>query len=147
MSRASGSGPSMAPSTFANAAEQKTFKLAIHSKRAPGADELYTLRLNIRAADNSTLVQTMPIRVQQDQKTALEPTIPINFDYRYDNITGYFNNAEFRTEYAVINLDQLESVFESGATVNAVKLRAAGRGTYVCEKCQPRPRPARPQLR
>jgi hypothetical protein len=83
--------------TFANASEQKTFKLAIHSKRAPGADELYTLRLNIRAADSSTLTQTMPIRVQQDQKTALEPTIPINFDYRYDNITGYFNNAAFRT--------------------------------------------------
>jgi hypothetical protein len=83
--------------TFAGASEQKTFKLAIHSKRAPGADELYTLRLNIRAADNTTLVQTMPIRVQQDQKTALEPTIPLNFDYRYDNITGYFNNAAFRT--------------------------------------------------
>ncbi len=83
--------------TFANAGEQKTFKLAIHSKRAAGQDELYTLRLNIRAADNSTYAQTMPIRVQQDQKTALEPTIPIVFDYRYDNITGYFTNAAFRT--------------------------------------------------
>lgn len=83
--------------TFANATEQKTFKLAIHSKRGPGADEQYTLRLTIRAADNSTSAQTMPIRVQQDQKTALEPTIPINFDYRYDTITGYFGNAPFRT--------------------------------------------------
>ncbi len=27
------------------------------------------------------------------------------------------------------------------------KMRAAGRGTYVCEKCQPRPRTARPRLR
>ncbi len=83
--------------TFANANETKTFKLAIHSKRAPGPDELYTLRLTVRGADNTTVTQTMPIRVQQDQKTALEPTIPIVFDYRYDNITGYFNNAAFRT--------------------------------------------------
>ncbi len=83
--------------TFANSAEQKTFKLAIHSKRAPGPDELYTLRLTVRAANNSTYTQSMPIRVQQDQKAALEPTIPIVFDYRYDDITGYFNNAAFRT--------------------------------------------------
>lgn len=82
--------------TFANSSEQKTFKLAIHSKRAPGPDELYTLRLTVRGSDNSTVTQTMPIRVQQDQKTALEPTIPIVFDYRYDNITGYFNDPAFR---------------------------------------------------
>lgn len=83
--------------TFANANEQKTFKLAIHSKRGPGQDELYTLRLTVRAANNTTYTQTMPIRVQQDEKTAIEPTVPITFDYRYDNITGYFNNAAFRT--------------------------------------------------
>ncbi|GAA4445414.1 Ig domain-containing protein [Phytohabitans houttuyneae] len=83
--------------TFANSSEAKTFKLAIHSKRAPGADELYTMRLTVRAGNGTSYVQTMPIRVQQDQKTALEPTIPVNFDYRYDTITGYFNNAAFRT--------------------------------------------------
>ncbi len=83
--------------TFANANETKVFRLAIHSKRAPGADELYTLRLTVRAGNGTTYTQTMPIRVQQDQKTALEPTIPINFDYRYDNITGYFTNTAFRT--------------------------------------------------
>jgi large subunit ribosomal protein L15 len=37
-----------------------------------------------------------------------------------------FNNHDFRTEYAVVNLDQLESVFDSGATVNAETLREAG---------------------
>ena len=37
-----------------------------------------------------------------------------------------FNNHDFRTEYAVVNLDQLESVFDSGATVNAETLRDAG---------------------
>lgn len=37
-----------------------------------------------------------------------------------------FNNAAFRIEYAVVNLDQLESVFDSGATVNAETLREVG---------------------
>ena len=32
----------------------------------------------------------------------------------------------FRTEYDVVNLDQLETLFEKGATVNAEALRAAG---------------------
>ena len=36
-----------------------------------------------------------------------------------------FNNV-FRTEYAVINLDQLEARFDSGATVTPDDLRAAG---------------------
>ncbi|MFI6479245.1 Ig domain-containing protein [Nonomuraea sp. NPDC050663] len=83
--------------TFANASESKLFRLAIHSKRGPGNDEQYTLRLNIRDNSGATLAQSMPIRVQQDEKTAIQPTIPIVFDYRYDTITGYFNNAAFRT--------------------------------------------------
>ncbi|WP_214416785.1 Ig domain-containing protein [Sphaerisporangium fuscum] len=83
--------------TFASASDQKTFKLAIHSKRGPGADEQYTLRLTTRAADNSSSQQTMPIRVQQDEKTAIEPSIPITFDYRYDTVTGYFSDPAFRT--------------------------------------------------
>src|ERR671915_764330 len=37
-----------------------------------------------------------------------------------------FNNHDFRTEYAVVNLDQLDSQFDSGATVNAETLREAG---------------------
>ena len=36
-----------------------------------------------------------------------------------------FNNI-FRIEYAVVNLDQLESQFDAGATVNAAALREAG---------------------
>jgi putative Ig domain-containing protein len=83
--------------TFAGAGEQKTFKLAIHSKREPGEDELHTLRLAVRQANNTTTTQTMPIRVQQDEKTKVEPTIPITFDYRYDTITGYFKEPAFRT--------------------------------------------------
>ncbi|WP_405148889.1 Ig domain-containing protein [Sphaerisporangium sp. NBC_01403] len=83
--------------TFASASDQKVFRLAIHSKRAPGSDEQYTLRLTSKDASNATYQQTMPIRVQQDQKTAIEPGIPLHFDYRYDTITGYFNAPAFRT--------------------------------------------------
>jgi large subunit ribosomal protein L15 len=36
-----------------------------------------------------------------------------------------FNNI-FRTEYAVVNLDQLEGAFDSGATVTLETLREAG---------------------
>ncbi|MFI7148939.1 Ig domain-containing protein [Nonomuraea sp. NPDC050022] len=83
--------------TFANASEQKTFKLEIASKRGAGQDEMHTLRLAIRDGSGATFQQSMPIRVQQDEKTALQPTIPINFDYRYDTVTGYFANPAFRT--------------------------------------------------
>ena len=37
-----------------------------------------------------------------------------------------FNNADFRTEYAVVNLDQLDTRFEAGAAVTPDALRAAG---------------------
>ena len=37
-----------------------------------------------------------------------------------------FNNADFRTEYEVVNLDQLEARFDAGATVNLDSLRSAG---------------------
>ena len=37
-----------------------------------------------------------------------------------------FNNADFRTEYAVVNLDQLEARFDAGATVTPDALRSAG---------------------
>jgi len=37
-----------------------------------------------------------------------------------------FNNTDFRMEYAVVNLDQLEKTFEAGATVTPESLRAVG---------------------
>ena len=37
-----------------------------------------------------------------------------------------FNNTDFRTEYAVVNLDQLEARFDAGATVTPEALKAAG---------------------
>ncbi|GAA2208157.1 hypothetical protein GCM10009850_036150 [Nonomuraea monospora] len=83
--------------TFASASEQKVFRLAIHSRRGPGADEQHTLRLSIRDAGGATYQHSLPIHVQQDEKSALQPTIPIAFDYRYDTITGYFSDTGVRT--------------------------------------------------
>ncbi|MEU8399789.1 Ig domain-containing protein [Nonomuraea sp. NPDC048892] len=83
--------------TFANAAESRIFRLAIHSKRGPGADEQHTLRLATRDAGGATYEQSMPIHVQQDEKTALQPSLPLAFDYRHDTITGYFGDAAVRT--------------------------------------------------
>ena len=37
-----------------------------------------------------------------------------------------FNNTMFRTEYAVVNLDQLEAQFEADSTVTPDALRVAG---------------------
>jgi large subunit ribosomal protein L15 len=37
-----------------------------------------------------------------------------------------FNNTDFRTEYEVVNLDQLEARFDAGATITLDALRAAG---------------------
>ena len=37
-----------------------------------------------------------------------------------------FNNKDFRTEYEVVNLDQLEARFEAGATVSPETLRTSG---------------------
>ena len=37
-----------------------------------------------------------------------------------------FNNAAFRIAYAVVNLDQLETTFDAGATVSLETLREAG---------------------
>ena len=36
-----------------------------------------------------------------------------------------FNNAKFRTVYAIVNVGQLEAAFEDGTTVDAAAIRAA----------------------
>ncbi len=65
-------------------------------------------------------------------------------DFRHpDGVSGAFQN-EF-----LVHLREGEDCPRCGAEI--VKFVAAGRGTYVCERCQPRPRgvrrPARPALR
>jgi formamidopyrimidine-DNA glycosylase len=60
-------------------------------------------------------------------------------DFRHpDGVAGAFQN-EFR-----IHLRRGEPCLECGATV--IKMVAAGRGTYVCESCQPRPRRRRARV-
>lgn len=44
-----------------------------------------------------------------------------------------FNNAQFKTNYAIINLTDLEVKFEEGATVNETSLRACGLVKGVCD--------------
>jgi large subunit ribosomal protein L15 len=43
-----------------------------------------------------------------------------------------FNNAAFRTNYAIVNVSDLDSSFDAGASVDEKSLRAAGliRGTF-----------------
>jgi formamidopyrimidine-DNA glycosylase len=56
-------------------------------------------------------------------------------DFRHpDGVYGSFQNQ------FLIHLREGEDCDECGFTIR--KLRAAGRGTYVCERCQPRPRGA-----
>jgi formamidopyrimidine-DNA glycosylase len=50
----------------------------------------------------------------------------------------YGVSGTFQNEF-LIHLREGEGCLNCGRPVR--KLRAAGRGTYVCEKCQPRPRP------
>ena len=60
-------------------------------------------------------------------------------DFRHpDGVSGSFQH-EFR-----VHLRRGEPCDVCGTPI--VKMVAAGRGTYVCERCQPRPRGARPAL-
>ena len=55
-------------------------------------------------------------------------------DFRHpDGVQGSFQDR------FLIHLREGEPCLVCGRPVR--KLRAAGRGTYVCERCQPRPRP------
>ena len=57
-------------------------------------------------------------------------------DFRHpDGVQGSFQDR------FLIHLREGEPCLDCGRPVR--KLRAAGRGTYVCERCQPRPRPRR----
>ncbi|MFC4305146.1 CBM35 domain-containing protein [Cohnella boryungensis] len=79
--------------TFANANDQKSFYLEIHPDRVGGPNEIenYTLSLTVAQNNGTQNVQTIPIRVT-DQDDNAEPTMPLLFDYRFDTITGYFSN-------------------------------------------------------
>jgi Putative Ig domain len=82
--------------TITGPADREVFRLAIHPRRGPGPDERYQLIMKTTDATGASSTLVMPIRVQVDQKTPAEPSIPIEFDYRYDTITGYFADPAFR---------------------------------------------------
>ncbi|WP_068498294.1 Ig domain-containing protein [Paenibacillus kribbensis] len=83
--------------TFANAQEEKDFRLAIHPDRIGGNGEIehYTLSLSVAGNDGRKTTQSIPIRVL-DQDDNEEPQVPIHFDYRFDTIMPYFNDAATR---------------------------------------------------
>ena len=90
--------------TFANASSAQEFFLAIHPDRVGGNGEIenYTLTLQVVQNNNASSTQTIPIRVL-DQDDNAEPTMPLVFDYRFDTITGIFNDAGVKaaTEQAI----------------------------------------------
>src|SRR3954454_22712297 len=79
-------------------------------------------------------------------REAVIESLEAGIDSRGASIDDYRNpdGAEgmFQTKFQV-HLREGEPCIRCGTTIK--KMRAAGRGTYVCEKCQPRPRkrPAR----
>jgi formamidopyrimidine-DNA glycosylase len=83
--------------------------------------------------------------LKRDQLEALRQAVieslEDGIDSRGASIDDYRNpdGAEglFQTKFQV-HLREGEPCVRCGSTI--VKMRAAGRGTYVCEKCQPRPR-------
>jgi formamidopyrimidine-DNA glycosylase len=74
-------------------------------------------------------------------REAVIESLELGIDSRGASIDDYRNpdGAEglFQTKFQV-HLREGEPCVRCGTTIK--KMRAAGRGTYVCEKCQPRPR-------
>jgi formamidopyrimidine-DNA glycosylase len=101
------------------------------------ADEaLFRARLHpLRPANRITRAQAHDLRdaVIASLEAGLAAKGATIDDFRHpDGVQGAFQN-EF-----LIHLREGEPCRNCGTTVK--KLRAAGRGTYVCERCQPRPR-------
>jgi formamidopyrimidine-DNA glycosylase len=101
------------------------------------ADEaLFRARIHpLRPADRLTRAQTASLRdaVVASLEAGIAAKGATIDDFRDpDGVSGSFQN-EF-----LIHLREGEPCRNCGRPVR--KLRAAGRGTYVCERCQPRPR-------
>jgi formamidopyrimidine-DNA glycosylase len=103
------------------------------------ADEaLFRARVHpLRPANRLTRAQATAIRdgVVESLMLGLEAKGATIDDFRHpDGASGSFQDR------FLIHLREGEPCVRCGRTV--VKMRAAGRGTYVCESCQPRPRAA-----
>ena len=108
------------------------------------ADEaLYRARIHpLRPANRLTRAQTAALRdaVVASLEAGIAAKGATIDDFRHpDGVAGSFQDR------FLIHLREGEACHTCGRTVR--KLRAAGRGTYVCERCQPRPRAVRRRLR
>jgi formamidopyrimidine-DNA glycosylase len=105
-------------------ADEALFRARIHPLRPVGAlkrDQITALR--------DAVVESLEAGI--DAKGA---TID---DFRHpDGSSGAFQDR------FLVHLREGEPCVRCGRTI--VKMRAAGRGTYVCERCQPRPRTRKP---
>lgn len=83
--------------TFANSSQSQDFKLEIAPDRVGGNGEIenYTLSFVVAENNGTTHTQSMPIRVL-DQDDNAAPTLPLVFDYRFDTVNHYFDNAAYR---------------------------------------------------
>src|SRR5829696_5229488 len=104
------------------------------------ADEaLFRARVNpLRRADRLSRAQCEALRdaVVESLQAGIEAKGATIDDFRDpDGVSGTFQDR------FLVHLREGEPCPRCGRPVR--KLRAAGRGTYVCERCQPRPRAAR----
>jgi formamidopyrimidine-DNA glycosylase len=108
------------------------------------ADEaLYRARIHpLRPANRLTRAQCAALR--DAVVASLEAGIAAKGATIDDFRDPYGVSGTFQNEF-LIHLREGEGCLSCGRPVR--KLRAAGRGTYVCEKCQPRPRAVRQRLR
>ena len=108
------------------------------------ADEaLFRARIHpLRPANRLTRAQTAALR--DAVVASLEAGIAAKGATIDDFRDPYGVSGTFQTEF-LIHLREGEPCLSCDRPVR--KLRAAGRGTYVCERCQPRPRAARRRLR
>jgi formamidopyrimidine-DNA glycosylase len=92
----------------------------------------------LRPANKLTRAQCAAIRdaVVESLMAGLEAKGATIDDFR----DPYGVSGSFQNQF-LIHLREHEPCVNCGHPVR--KLRAAGRGTYVCERCQPRPRAAR----
>jgi formamidopyrimidine-DNA glycosylase len=128
--------------TLARSSRAPIKAFLLDQKRVAGvgniyADEaLFRARIHpLRPAQQLTLKQCQALRdaVVESLEAGLDAKGATIDDFRDpDGVSGSFQDR------FLIHLREGEPCTRCGDTVR--KLRAAGRGTYVCERCQPRPR-------
>jgi formamidopyrimidine-DNA glycosylase len=106
-------------------ADEALFGAGIHPRRAAGA---------------LTLAQTRRLR------ETIIAALSAGIDSKGASIDDFRHVDGFRGSFQdrfMVHLREGEPCINCGATI--VKMVVAGRGTYVCERCQPRPRLRRPE--